>query len=108
MSRTTFANNVVGRNTAAEDGGESHVDLAWYQFYLAEYDGRFAVALDFPLAEHFGQQSLSGIGGTRNCDWWFTDEAVFLDTAGRYLTQDSDATADSAAWQPLAEMPAVQ
>ncbi|MFW5488953.1 MAG: type VI secretion protein IcmF/TssM N-terminal domain-containing protein [Desulfovibrio sp.] len=25
-----------------------------------------------------------GISGTRNCDWWFFDQAVFLDTAGRY------------------------
>jgi type VI secretion system protein ImpL len=38
------------------------------------------------------------VGGTRNCDWWFTDEAVLLDTAGRYTTQDSDRKADSAAW----------
>ena len=38
------------------------------------------------------------MGGTRNCDWWFTDEAVFLDTAGRFTTQDSDAGADAAGW----------
>src|SRR5262249_25320875 len=35
----------------------------------------------------------------RNCDWWFTDEAVLLDTAGRYTTQDSDESADSAGWR---------
>ena len=45
-----------------------------------------------------GSGALRGVGGTRNCDWWFTDEAVFLDTAGRYTTQDSDADADSAGW----------
>ncbi len=39
------------------------------------------------------------MGGTRNCDWWFTDEAVLLDTAGRYTTQESDLEADAAAWQ---------
>jgi type VI secretion system protein ImpL len=26
----------------------------------------------------------SGLSGTRNCDWWFFDQAVILDTAGRY------------------------
>ena len=26
----------------------------------------------------------SGIYGTRNCDWWFFEEAIILDTAGRY------------------------
>jgi type VI secretion system protein ImpL len=40
-----------------------------------------------------------GVGGTRHCDWWFADEAVLLDTAGRYTTQDSDRKADAAAWR---------
>src|SRR5262245_64185386 len=31
-----------------------------------------------------------GVGGTRNCDWWFTNEAILLDTAGRYTTEDDD------------------
>jgi len=26
----------------------------------------------------------SGLSGTRNCDWWFFDQAILLDTAGRY------------------------
>lgn len=38
-------------------------------------------------------------GGTRHCDWWFTDEAVLIDTAGRYTTQASDAEVDARAWQ---------
>lgn len=43
-------------------------------------------------------QEIRGVGGTRNCDWWFSDDAVLLDTAGRYTTQDSQEAADSAAW----------
>jgi type VI secretion system protein ImpL len=31
-------------------------------------------------------------------DWWFTDEAVFLDTAGRYTTQQSHKDLDAGAW----------
>ena len=54
--------------------------------------------LKFPLEQRFGKDALRGVGGTRNCDWWFTDEAIFLDTAGRYTTQDSDARADAAGW----------
>ena len=50
--------------------------------------------LHFPLAE----QSLKGVGGTRNLDFWFTDEAVLVDTAGRYTTQDADLRVDSAGW----------
>ena len=55
--------------------------------------------LDFPLAESHGKSALGGVGGTRNCDWWFTNEAVLIDTAGRYTTQDSHAAVDSSAWQ---------
>ncbi|UEM07589.1 type VI secretion system membrane subunit TssM (plasmid) [Skermanella rosea] len=54
--------------------------------------------LSFPLADRFGRNAMRGIGGTRSCDWWFTDEAVLIDTAGRYTTQDSDAGKDHAAW----------
>ena len=45
--------------------------------------------LRFPLADRLGAQAVGGVGGTRHCDWWFTDDAVLLDTAGRFTTQDS-------------------
>ncbi|MBC3766685.1 type VI secretion system membrane subunit TssM [Neptunicella marina] len=54
--------------------------------------------LNFPLQEGFGSDPVKGVGGTRNCDWWFTNEAVLLDTAGRYTTQDSDESVDKQAW----------
>jgi type VI secretion system protein ImpL len=55
--------------------------------------------LRFPLADRFGTDRIKGVGGTRNCDWWFTEEAVLIDTAGRYTTHESDREADRAAWQ---------
>jgi type VI secretion system protein ImpL len=54
--------------------------------------------LKFPLAAEMGQSAVAGVGGTRMCDWWFTEDAVLIDTAGRYTTQDSDATVDKAGW----------
>ncbi|MBN1444035.1 MAG: hypothetical protein JXA90_15095, partial [Planctomycetes bacterium] len=32
-----------------------------------------------------------GIGGTVNCDWWFANEAVILDTAGRFAVHDAES-----------------
>ncbi len=55
--------------------------------------------LEFPLAEQLKKGALQGAGGTRNCDWWFTNEAVLIDTAGRYTTQDSHRIVDSNAWE---------
>ncbi len=54
--------------------------------------------LSFPLAAEMGQSAVAGVGGTRMCDWWFTERAVLIDTAGRYTTQDSDAAVDKAGW----------
>jgi type VI secretion system protein ImpL len=82
--------------------GHSLYDLPWYVIIGAPGSGKTTAlvnsGLNFPLEQRSGKGALRGVGGTRNCDWWFTDEAVFLDTAGRYTTQDSDAAADSAAW----------
>ena len=30
------------------------------------------------------------MGGTRNCDWFFTTEGILLDTAGRYSVHEED------------------
>ncbi|HEY1305488.1 MAG TPA: type VI secretion system membrane subunit TssM [Vicinamibacterales bacterium] len=82
--------------------GHSLYELPWYVIVGAPGSGKTTAlvnsGLNFPLEQRTGKGSLRGVGGTRNCDWWFTDEAVFLDTAGRYLTQDSDAASDSAGW----------
>lgn len=77
-------------------------DLPWYIVIGPPGAGKTTAlvnsGLRFPLGERFGPDAIRGIGGTRNCDWWFTDEAVLIDTAGRYTTQDSDAGVDRAAW----------
>src|SRR5687768_3842585 len=82
--------------------GHSLYDLPWYVIIGAPGSGKTTAlvnsGLKFPTEQRSGKAALRGVGGTRNCDWWFTDQAVLLDTAGRYTTQDSDASADSAAW----------
>lgn len=77
--------------------------LPWYVFIGAPGSGKTTAlvnsGLTFPLAEKFGKVALKGVGGTKNCDWWFTDEAVLLDTAGRYTTHESDPTGDEEEWR---------
>jgi type VI secretion system protein ImpL len=83
-------------------GSQYVYQLPWYMFVGAPGTGKTTALLNsglkFPLADRLGKQSIGGVGGTRNCDWWFTDDAVLLDTAGRFTTQDSFAEADQAAW----------
>ncbi|HUN69221.1 MAG TPA: type VI secretion system membrane subunit TssM [Burkholderiales bacterium] len=85
------------------DGERRYVhELPWYVFIGAPGSGKTTAlvnsGLQFPLRGAGSDPALAGVGGTRNCDWWFTDEAVLLDTAGRYTTQESDLEADAAAW----------
>jgi type VI secretion system protein ImpL len=83
-------------------------ELPWYVIIGAPGSGKTTAlvnsGLKFPLAEALGEQAVRGVGGTRNCDWWFTDQAVLIDTAGRYTTQDSDKARDSKAWEGFLEL----
>lgn len=83
-------------------GSKSYLyDLPWYVIIGPPGSGKTTALLNsglkFPLAEK-GQGAVAGVGGTRYCDWWFSEEAVLIDTAGRYTTQDSDAEADGQSW----------
>jgi type VI secretion system protein ImpL len=82
--------------------GETLYTLPWYLIVGPPGSGKTTALLNsglhFPLADRVGRKPVKGIGGTRNCDWWFTDEAVLLDTAGRYTTQDSRQAVDQAGW----------
>jgi type VI secretion system protein ImpL len=78
-------------------------EMPWYVFVGPPGSGKTTAltnsGLNFPLSDHLGKKAVKGVGGTRSCDWWFTDEAVLIDTAGRYTTQDSDEKADAGAWK---------
>ncbi len=76
--------------------------LPWYVIIGAPGAGKTTAlvnsGLEFPLATKLGKKPVRGVGGTRNCDWWFATDAVLIDTAGRFTTQDSDRDADRSAW----------
>jgi len=90
-------------------GSQQHLyNLPWYVFIGAPGAGKTTALINsglrFPLADRLGREAVRGVGGTRNCDWWFTEEAVFLDTAGRYTTQQSDRDVDAAAWKSFLQL----
>jgi type VI secretion system protein ImpL len=76
----------------ARAGGDPLAVLPWYMIIGPPGAGKStalrASGLRFPYLTTRG--GVRGVGGTRNCDWWLTNEAVLLDTAGRYATEDED------------------
>jgi len=76
--------------------------LPWYMIIGAPGTGKTTAlknsGLQFPLRSKLGAEPIQGAGGTRYCDWWFTDEAILIDTAGRYTTQDNPKKIETQAW----------
>ena len=72
-------------------GAAALYELPWYMIIGNPAAGKSSAivhsGLSFPIP---GNKALQGVGGTRNCDWFFTTDGILLDTAGRYSVQEDD------------------
>ena len=76
-----------------KSGSAALYELPWYIVIGNPAAGKSTAVvksgLKFPFADKAGSV-VQGIGGTRNCDWFFTTEGILLDTAGRYAVHEED------------------
>jgi type VI secretion system protein ImpL len=73
--------------------------LPWYVVIGESGSGKTTAIQSAGLSSPFAEVSrTSGISGTRNCDWWFFEQAIVLDTAGRYAVP-VDEGRDKDEWQ---------
>lgn len=74
-------------------------DMPWYLIVGPPATGKTTAlrqsGLNFPIDL---TDDLQGVGGTRNCDWFFSENAVLIDTAGRYVQQESQPDIDAVEW----------
>ncbi|WP_322403966.1 type VI secretion system membrane subunit TssM [Massilia luteola] len=82
---------IKGSKLGQLSGSAALYELPWYMIIGNPAAGKStAIAssgLQFPFAD---SKVVQGVGGTRNCDWFFTTEGILLDTAGRYSVVDQD------------------
>jgi type VI secretion system protein ImpL len=73
--------------------------LPWYMVIGESGSGKTTAIESARLSSPFAEVSrTSGISGTRNCDWWFFEQAILVDTAGRYAIP-VDEGRDKDEWQ---------
>ena len=84
---TSLKNSKIGKG---KSGKAALYAFPWYMIIGPSAAGKTTAiqnsGLDFP----FGKDGFRGVGGTRNCDWFFSTKAIFIDTAGRYINQSED------------------
>lgn len=82
--------------------------LPWYAIIGPSGAGKTTAllncGLEFPTAVAGEYRALRGQPNTPNCDWWFTSEAVLIDTAGRYVSQDEDKEQDASGWKNFLDL----
>ncbi|SPH18691.1 hypothetical protein DEA8626_02233 [Defluviimonas aquaemixtae] len=103
---STKFQSVLSQMKRSKLGGRKFLrDMPWYLMIGPPGTGKTTAlkqsGLHFPIDL---SDDIKGVGGTRNCDWFFTDEAVLVDTAGRYVQQASDPEVDAAEWNGFLDM----
>ncbi|WP_110687086.1 type VI secretion system membrane subunit TssM [Salinicola aestuarinus] len=75
-------------------GQDALYALPWYMIVGQPAAGKstmvYQSGLNFPFAERENAR-VAGMGGTRHCDWFFSSDAILLDTAGRYMNSEEEA-----------------
>ncbi len=73
--------------------------LPWYMVIGESASGKTTAIKSARLSSPFAEMTqISGLSGTKNCDWWFFEQAVIIDTAGRYAIP-VDEGRDRDEWQ---------
>ena len=98
QQRWKEAIDALKRSHLKKHGNPLYV-LPWYLVIGESGSGKTTAIQSAHLSSPFAEvQRISGISGTRNCDWWFFEQAILIDTAGRYAIP-VDEGHDKEEWQ---------
>lgn len=87
------------RSSKLKSRGDPLYTLPWFMIFGETASGKSTAVSHARLTTILTDAGpAKGIAGTRNCDWWFFEEAVVLDTTGRYAIP-LDQEADREEWE---------
>ncbi|EGH05199.1 ImcF-like family protein, partial [Pseudomonas amygdali pv. aesculi str. 0893_23] len=92
--RLKHAISMLRSSRSAGGGGASALsDLPWYLVIGMSASGKTSLLTRSGLSATIAGAQASGMdSGTQHCDWYFSPDAVLIDTAGRYLRDDQSAS----------------
>lgn len=89
------------RNSQLNKSGNPLYVLPWYLMIGASGSGKSCSLAGARLASPLRESSRGqGVSGTKQCDWWLSDQAVLIDCAGRYAIP-VDEKQDREEWRKL-------
>ncbi len=93
------------RRVSGRMGGRWLYQLPWYLLIGPPGSGKTTAVtssgLSFPLADKHRRYAAPNTANRRDLNWCFTDEAVLLDSDGRFTMQDSNPSRDRGDWLTL-------
>ena len=91
--RLKHAIAMLRTDRSAGGGGASALsDLPWYLVIGMSGAGKTSLLTRSGLSASIANSANDTQSGTQHCDWYFSPEAVMIDTAGRYLRDDQSAS----------------
>ncbi len=89
---------VLKRNWKKDKGVDYKYGLPWYLILGAPSIGKTTLitksSLRFPLAHLFGKDTIRNVGKTENFDWWITNDALVIDSAGHFIEPEEGKDKD--------------
>ena len=102
--RLKHAIALLRADRSAGGGGASALhDLPWYLVIGLSAAGKTSLLTRSGLSASIASRYNEHDSGTQHCDWYFSPEAVLIDTAGRYVQDDPSANEFAAFLQLLAK-----
>lgn len=91
--RLKHAIAMLRTDRAAGGGGSSALyDLPWYLVIGMSAAGKTSLLNRSGLSATIASSANDSESGTQHCDWYFSPDAVMIDTAGRYLRDEQSAS----------------
>lgn len=101
------ANPATGKLAAWLDAatGQYAYRLPWYLVVGSSGSGKTAVlihgGLELSTAEQAARAAAGRVEATQQCDWWFSNHAVLVDTPGHFLEAADDTQRRGTEWRAL-------